>query len=305
MRRAHSPSMRLNRRAFTLTEVLMASAVAAVFLSGLLAAFIQVLRTTDRTKAIATAVANGRVALDTMATELKQANYVTGASFFRGVDNFGVDPTAARFGNAMDEDADGAIDEEVINGLDDDGDWSAASDRHASVGSGSERPAYVGVADLGDAGVDEDCLFERDYITFSIVPSPGDVAPRSVEITFSLGTYDGREHMLLKTTRTPAADPNGTVEVAPLAEGVLSFSALYWMPNGSDNTWVTSWDSNGPEAIEPPGLRLPGSVHLTLQVYADTKPIDMYRPGEPVKVETLSTVVNIEQIINDSRFPRL
>jgi len=290
-----------------LTEVMMATAVGAIFLTGLIAAFVQVLKTTNRTEAVNTAVANGRVALDSMGVELKQANYVSGMGLFYGPDNPTPLVTASgdRYGNAVDDDLDGLVDEEIMDGVDNDGDWTDGADRHALVAAGvPERAAFVGQADLGDAQVDEDCAFESDQVTFWIVPSPGDPAPRNVEVTFSLGSFEGRDHVLLKTTRTPPNDPNATVEIAPLAENVLSFNALYWMPNGSSNYWLSSWNSNGAEATLAPGLRLPAAIHLCLQVYADERPIEMWRPGEPVKVETLSTVVTVEQIINDSRFPR-
>lgn len=301
-------------RGFTLTEIMMATAVAAIFLTGLIAAFIQVLRTTDRTEAVNTAVANGRVALDAMAVELKQANFIGGLGLFIGLDSPVPLVTAAnaRYGNGIDNDGDGTINEELFNGFDEDGDWTGASDRHALVGSFYERPNFVGAPDLGDAQIDEDCLFENDVVTFWIVPGPGSANPQNVEVSFSLGDFEGRSNVLLKTVRVPAGDPNLTMEVTPLAQNVLSFSALYWMPNsdlpwtptGDNNYWLPEWDSTGDKALQGPALRLPAAVHLTVQVHADERPIEMYRPGDPVKVETLSTTINLEQIINDPRFPR-
>ncbi len=308
MNKTTSLSHSHRRRGFSMTEVLMAIAIVSIFVSGMIAVFVQVTRTADQSQAVTKAVSNARAALDMMALDIKQANY--GGSFpgrFVAFDNPTPLVTAggARYGDGQDNDQDGKIDEETSNALDDDADWTTESDRHALISPGRfERATFRGVADLGDAKVDEDCQFESDILGLRIYPKPGDTAARDIEMIYSLGSFEGRDHVLLKTVRDPASAQNTVKEVAPLAENVLSFSATYWNPNSDKPYWVTSWDSQGSMATAEPGLPLPSSVYLQLQVYADSRPIDQYHPGDPVKVETVSTIVNIEQIIHDPRYRR-
>jgi prepilin-type N-terminal cleavage/methylation domain-containing protein len=296
----------LRPRGFTLLEVLIASVIAAAFLSGLFAAFSQVLRASDRAEIVMTAVANGRSGLDAMAVEIKQVNAFAGNFFFRCVDNFAplVDAAGARYGDGIDQDGDGQADEEIADALDNDLDWTAADDVHAEIVPGLfERPEFVGEPDLGDTRVDEDVMFDGDAITFAL--RNGD------EMVYQLGQFEGRDHVLIRRLRRAVPiviDPSGFIdEEAPLAEGVMSFNVLAYQPNAAQprRYWRTGWRSEGLEAISlPPFLPMPSTVLLTLQMYADQKPIETYIPGEPIQVEIISTVVAIEQIINDSRYPR-
>lgn len=283
------------KHGFTLLETLVAVTIVSFFMAGMVAAFIQVLNASTRAETILTAVANGRSALDTIGVDIKQANYFRRTFYFRGQNE------TQSYGDGIDNDGDGQIDEEFANGLDEDGDYS---DLHAEIGAGGlkERPDWVGVADLGDLGVDEDVLFDRDTISFRIYPDPSDPDAVEKEIAFSLGEYEGKSNVLLKSVTLPgSSDPE---EISPLAFGVLSFNALYWQPNGSINYWEEEWDSAGASALARPRLRLPAAVALTLHMHADTTPTATYVAGQPVETVVVSTVVNIEQVINDRRYPR-
>jgi len=294
-------------RAFTVLEVLIAVVVSSAFLAGLLAAFVQVLQGADRAGAVMRAIANGRTALDAMGKEIKQANYFPGQFYFQGINNFNqpLNSDGKPYGDGIDNDQDGKVDEERPDALDDDVDWAVEDDRHAVItGSIRERAAFVGQADLGDAHVDQDVVFGGDLIQFVRYADPTDPTEDDVEIAFYLGTYEERDHVLLKRTRTPPAGPGVVETLAPLAEGVLGFNALYWQPNGPQHYWHEFWDSNGPQTLLPPKLRLPAAVDLTVYMYADDRPIERYRPGEPCRVETVSTVATIEQVIQDVRYPR-
>ena len=133
-------------------ELLVAMAVIAAFLSGVIAAFIQILKASERAEATVDAVNNARAALETMANDIKSASIDPSQipQHFFGID--------ARLGSGdgIDNDRDGLIDEEIFNGLDDDGDWSLADDNHAIINGFIERSAFVGVPDLGDFRVDEE-----------------------------------------------------------------------------------------------------------------------------------------------------
>lgn len=298
---------RQTRFAVTLLEMLASLTIISLFLTGTLSAFVQILKATDQAQASMEAVAMGRTALDSIAVEIKQANFFPGSFLFEGVNNRTppLTPSGASYGDGVDNDSDGQIDEERMNGIDDDGDWTLASDRHIQVSAfQTERADFVGLPDIGDAQVDEDPLFEGDWIRFIQFADPSDPLPEDREIIYSLGQFDGIDNVLLQTIRRPALSPNAVEEISPLAQNVLSFNALYWQPNGATREWLESWDSSGVEALTPPGIRLPAAVRLTLHIYADPKPFSSYVPGEPIRVQTLTTIITIEQVINDSRYPR-
>ncbi|OPZ03684.1 MAG: hypothetical protein BWZ10_03279 [candidate division BRC1 bacterium ADurb.BinA364] len=151
--------------------------------------------------------------------------------------------------------------------------------------------------------MDEDPKFEADSIVFRFPPS----AASSLEsrISFFVGEFENRSHTLIKRTEyLDAANTVVSTEEAPLADGVLSFAALYWQPNGTSMYWVTEWDSAAALVDAEPYLPLPAAIWLGLAVYADDRPIETYVPGMPVRVEHLSTVVTIESTINDPRYRR-
>ncbi len=319
-----------NRRAaggFTFLEVLVALAIAMTFLAALYTSFIQMLRTWDEMSARMEALRNARTAMMTISDEIKSVSAVISSATptLIGVNN------TAPYGDGIDNDRDGRVDEEVLNGLDDDNDWSAATDDlHAKIGTVNllyDRFEYTaqppfnvlyGVAqsDLGDFHVDEDVKFGRDSMVFRItpiVPVP-DMLFRT--ITYTLGTFDGQNNVLIRQARTEFTAASGrlpVVSTAPLAFDCLGLDFLYWNPNANPNPgtpradrpyWVETWDSTAAPTFNPPQLPLPASIYMRVTMYADTAPDQNYVGGKPVKTLIMQTTVDIEQTIGDALYPR-
>jgi type II secretory pathway pseudopilin PulG len=286
----------------TLLEILVAVAIAMAFMGGVVAAFIQILRATNLTEVKLEAFNNARAALEMMAIDIKASRIDPR----QPMQHFVGEDYLLAYGNGLDDDEDGAIDEELFNGRDDDytgPDWDPTrDDRHAEAGGLFERQFFVSDADLGDSHVDEDCKFDLDRLTFRIFPDPNDPLSRDDLITFELGTFEGEQHVLLRRIVHNPSSPNSTVEVAPLAFNVMSLYLLYWDPNRIPPDWTTAWNSFDAPRFAQPAIELPISVFLAVTVYADTKPIEQYKPGNPIQTITLQTVVNIEQVLKDQRY---
>ncbi|MCX8036040.1 MAG: hypothetical protein N3D11_03080 [Candidatus Sumerlaeia bacterium] len=282
---------------WTLVELLVALAVAMVFLGGVTAAFIQILRISDRSERMSEAYQNARAAVETIAISIKGAAIVASqsAQHFQGVNV----PTLA--GDRIDNDRDGRIDEEQPNGRDDDGDWARQhNDRHAQIGTGYERAAWAGRADLGDELVDEDCVFHNDQLAFLVFPNRRIPGSRSEIVSFSIGSWEGENHVLLQQ-RLPSPGSGMPAEIAPLAHNVLGLNFLYWDANSAEPYWTETWDALAGN-FPPPGLELPASVYISVTVYAGAVPLEQVGPGQPLEVVTCSTIVNIESVIHDPRY---
>lgn len=284
---------------WTLVEVLVALAVVSVFLVGVVTAFIQILRASDRSERTIEAYENARAAVETVALFVKAARIEPAMpyQYFIGINT----PTLE--GDRIDNDEDTRVDEEQPNGTDDDNDFDATNDdRHAGVGSVAERRLFVGQADLGDEHVDEDNVFHHDQLTFAIFPDPNVPGSRNEITSFSIGTWEGEDHVLLhRVLRTTGTVTSG-VQVAPLAYNVLSFNVLYWDPNASTPYWVEAWDTVSSQTLPGPGIELPAAVYVSVTVYAGRIPLDQLAPGEPIEAVTASTVVDIEAVIHDPRY---
>ena len=297
-RNAQEPGRRRSR-AWTLVELMVALVVVSIFLIGIVTAFIQILRASDRSERIMEGYENARAAVETIALFVKAARIEPSepTQYFVGTNT----PTLE--GDRIDNDEDSHPDEEQPDGQDDDGDFDAAShDRHADIGGIYERAAFVGQADLGDERVDEDVVFHRDELAFAIFPDPSDPASRNEFTSFAIGTWEGEDHVLLqqvvRTTGTAAVGQN----LAPLAHDVLSLDVLYWDPNASTPYWVESWDTLTSSTFPGAGIELPAAVHIAVTVYAGRKPLDQLGPTEPIETVTASTVINIESVIHDPRY---
>jgi type II secretory pathway pseudopilin PulG len=289
-------------RAMTFLELLVAVAIALVFMGGVIAAFIQILRATNLAEVKLDAVNNARAALEMMAIDIKAAwiDPRQTLQYFLGEDH------PLSYGNGLDDDQDGNVDEELFNGRDDDytgPDWNfARDDRHATAGGVYERPFAVSGPDLGDGHVDEDCKFDLDRLIFRIFPDPNNPTSRDDLITLEVGTFEGEQHVLVRRIIHAPSSPNRSVEVEPLAFNVMSVHLLYWDPNRIPPDWTTSWNSFDAPRFVQPGIELPVAVFIAVTVYADTKPIEQYKPGDPIQTVTLQTVVNIEQVLKDQRY---
>lgn len=296
------PRLYRNRlRGLTLVEILVAVAVSMAFLSGVLMAFMQIIKTSDKSKARLQAVNNARSALELMTIDIKAARISRSALFqvFKGTNN------TLAFGNGYDEDRDGRVDEETFDGLDNDNDWNAANDdRHLSVSGNYDRAQFRGLPDLGDGHVDEDTLFSRDSLSFRIFPDPANPQSRddlvSYEVVDDIAAY-GEPNVLVRTITRNVSSGTPVQEASPIAFNILSLDILYWNPNTATPTWTTEWDA----AIFLPmstNIPLPISVYVSVTVNAGTKDIKDYRPGDKTETITLHTLVNIEQVLNDSRW---
>lgn len=282
----------------TLVELLVAIAVASVFLSGVFAAFIQILKATDRAEAQIEAVNDARSALEIMAIDIKSARIdpTQKPQQFLGVNNH------LTFGDGIDNDNDGRIDEEYINSVDEDGDWIFADDNHTVIGGIVERPTYYNHPDFGDFHVDEDFKFDQDSLTIAIFPDPFFPTPRTQTITYEIGSYEGEPRVLLRRVVYYEDGIPQSQTVSPLAFNVLSLNFLYWDPNSDPPQWREDWDGPNAGLFPPPGIELPVAVFISITIYSGTNPLEQYRPGDPLETTTLYTIVNIEQVLHDARY---
>lgn len=310
-RRKHFP------RAMTLLEILVAMLVMLLLMSSVATTFMAFLRVTNESKAQLTATANARVALDIFSRDVKSViSSPPGLTLFEGVN--AINPLAGgeTFGDGRDNDGDGDVDEEAPDGRDNDGDWSASTEAHATVPPGlalAERDQYVTRPDLGDPGIDEDVYFQHDTLTFRRNAPSGSGLSRQ-QVTYRVDAFDGEENVLVRiTTDTPVGGGADRVTSGPVAYDVVSFNCLYWNPNAdtSGQYWLEEWDSSAPPAGGPVhDFAVPAAVLVEVTVWSDPASMESYRldaelpPGSPVDVTVLRTMVNLERVILDARFPR-
>jgi len=302
--RRRSDTTPATRFGVTMIEMLVALAVAGVFLAGVLEAFVSIIRASDAAETRLEAVANARSALERMSVDIKAARIDPR----RPIQTFKGTHTDLAYGDGIDNDGDGRVDEEVHNGKDDDGDYQVANDDlHESLGGGFvERPVLVNMADLGDRHVDEDCRFAMDTLEFLTYPDPSNPGYREQTISYEVTTFDGQPNVLVrKVTYNPHDPQNIRTEVDPIAFNVLSLSLLYWDPNRIPMNWVTSWDALYAPFFPDPQIELPVAVHISVTVYAGSAPFSEYKAGQRVETVTLETTVNIEQVLKDVRYRNL
>lgn len=305
---------RLNgkRRAFTLTEILVAIAIASIFLSGVYLSYIQVARANQDASAKMSAMRNGRAALQSLTDELKTLSDIGGTGFLIAPD---IPPYP--WGDGFDNDGDGLVDEEDFNGIDDDmtgTDADGAVLSHAvfdPINRLGERPLFLDRPDFGDPDIDEDVRFGRDFIVFQQIPEvPGDILFKVVTYAIPPEGYDGRTDVLVRQTRIERIDPNNPngptiVEggIAPVAFDVLGFDLMFWDGNRppDEREWLNSWDST---RMSGERFRLPASVYIRLTLRSDPRPKEATPPGTPVETIVLDTMVNIESVIGSPLYER-
>lgn len=289
-------------RGFSLLEILVAMAVATAFLAGAYTVFIQTLQEYDRLEARSEAVRNARSAINSLSDELREIS-ANGADFLLvGVDN------NLLYGDGIDNDNDGDIDEERFDGLNNDnpGALPSAIDRHATLISLQERPLKAGVTDLGDLDVDEDPVWGQDLMIFRVYPTNPTPGVLFKTITYAITDYDGQSNVLVRQVRIEPSDDDVEVAITPIAFGVMGFDVLYWDPNASpaEQRWVTSWDSSDAASFDYPRLPLPASIYVRLTMFTDSRPPEIINEGDPVDVLIMQTMLNVEQTISDAQFPR-
>lgn len=306
-------------RALTLVELLVAMAVAGVFFLSVLMAFSQILRAGEQAEAQVAANNQARAALLYLARDIEQTRRDTSTP----MQFFLLENRTLSYGDGRDNDGDGVMDEEVMDGRDSDGDWTLNHDRHARIGSYRERPEFLGVPDLGDLKVDEDCKFGNDRLTLRIPPDPLGGDTRDEKVVYELGSYEGQDHVLLRTVITAPDSPNPASVTEPLAFNVLAFDVLVWNCNADaeDATgrprpyWTSEWDArtrifpfskpfNAPDGVPP--FEFPSSVRVQITVYSGRLELPMlsWTPGEPIETLTLTTTINLEAILKDLRYER-
>jgi len=295
------------RRGLTLTELLVAVTIVTLILTGVVLAFIELLRSNDRAQARIDATANARSAIEHLTTEFKRAE-TTGPRtlIFQGF----TESAGAFGGDLLDQDQDGTVDEEPLNGADNDNDWTLArDDKHAvfpetSYGTESvyaERPVYYRFVDMDDGWVDVDIQQTSSSVTFSTFDVASELMFRQVR--FYLGNDpEGQPNTLMK--EVSGTDPESLTTrtiVAPVAHNVFSFGLLFWdytvAQDPNANPWRTSWDSTAG------GTAAPATVYMTISVYAGT-PLSLREiaAGQKVPTVTLTSLVNLESVLADPAF---
>lgn len=318
MHRMMARSPLASRRGVTLVEVMIASAVAMLLVAALAAAFIQITRASDASQAQARAHGAARAAVERIASEVRTLRLDTNAAFHQ----FELVDLTLPYGDGIDNDGDGLVDEEVFDGFDTDGDWTPASDLHAELSPGLfERDQYRGVPDHGDLGVDEDTLFSHDSISF-IVPG----VPRR-RVSYRVGEFEGEQHVLLRgviENPNPVA-PFGDEVIEPIAFDVVSLDILAWNANNDVITppgitdrpyWVSAWNAQDKvlplrPMLAPPGtppFKLPAALLIAVTVNANREPLaelgNWQDPTVPIETVRVQTVVTIETITQDNRYFR-
>ena len=318
-------SMKVTRRqivGFTLIEMLIALSIAMTFLSGIYMIFTQILKAHNATSARVEALKNGRSAISSLSDEIKQINGIAGG---QDIVFLGFDQTL-NYGDAIDNDFDGSIDEEIVDGLINDTTstsvFAPPNDRHASLTSPPfsirERPAKVNKPDLGDLIVDVDPVFGRDILTFRIFPPTPSEGFTNKTVTYAVTNFDGLPNVLTRQTRIEITGEEDRIGLAPIAFGVLGFDLLYWNPNlpAEEQSWVTEWDSTAPPpagtTLDPNQqngiLTLPASIYIRITLYADlrgidaTHPNELTSPGDPVDTVILEDMINIEEVIGSAEY---
>ncbi len=249
---------KIKPQGFTIIEFMVALAVGLIFLGGLASVYIQIDKTTKISNARIDAYQNARAALDFLSDEIKEAR----PNFFILVNN-----DASR-GDRIDNDNDGRTDEELSDGLDNDGDWvRGRDDRDYTFSNGASEYGY-GVPDLGDARIDEDVRYSRDELTIRVASPIG----AGYEINYEIGSFQGENNVLVRTI--DSSPPT----IAPISFDVLSFSILVWDNDPLNPGWITELDGNAPSTVY---------VSLTVQPdYPDLEPI------------TLHSIINLELVLN-------
>ncbi len=298
-------SAKLPRRGLTLVEMLVALAIMTILALAIFGISRMLIDTAAQSQAIIFATNNGRHALEQISTDLKKIE--SGGDLLLIGTNLSLS-----YGDNIDNDKDGNIDEEEPDGKDNDGDWNLAQDNlHATFyASGSInlqewRGGGVLNADWGDTHVDEDVVFSSDTLRFHAEAT----TTTYDEITYSIGSLDGIDHVLLRKVVQWDAGTSTTVSTSGLAYGVLSFNCLYWNPNVTlpdplNLGWVESWDSTA-----PPGtgfFDLPAAVAVEVTTYADDEPIESVDfTKDQKRTIIMRTVISVEDVILDNNYPRV
>jgi prepilin-type N-terminal cleavage/methylation domain-containing protein len=297
------------RRGLSLVELMIVSVIVLVFTGSAVTVFIQLIQTSDEVDARIEAVTNARFFLDTLSDDLGEAS--TSLSIPRG-QIFQATHTALTYGDLVDNDRDGAIDEEAPDGQDNDNDWVLARDdrdfqTNVPTSGAGGLPPIVPVAergyqepDLGDDRVDEDIVFNQDELSFWVRgPLSSNILRQ--QLTYRIEVFDGEDNVAVRRTRTVYTDGTPDLEeVGPLAFEVLSLNFLCWEHKGTPQRWVESWDSGATTAPDPPA---PVSVYAEITVHGDSTRLRL-PPTRPLGAVRMGTIIALENVLRSPDFPR-
>lgn len=314
------PPTRHRRRGLTIVEVLVALAIASVFLVSVMTSFVQILRASEESEATSNAHEQARSALLYLSRDTSAVRRDASAP----VQTLILEDRTFAYGDGIDNDNNGgAPDTMVFNGWDSANAWGPGDDRHATINGRRERPDFVLRPDLGDVRVGTDTKFGNDRLTLRIPPDPVSGDTRDELITYEIGSFDGEDHVLLRTVVTAPASASPSTVSEPVAFNVLGFDVLAWNPNAdsiyppatSIPFWTTSWNAafkvfpltkpfNAPDGTPP--LEFPASLYFRVQVYSGRIPLANlnWTPGSPIETVSESTLTDLEVTLRDLRYER-
>ncbi len=315
------PVRGVRRRAVTLTELLVAITISLVFMTSVVAAYIQISRAADISESRVQAHTRARNAIDRI---LREVRLVQNDPSLGNNQVFELTTNPLTRGDGIDNDRDGLVDEEIVDGFDNDGDWTISSDNHASLLFTGDRGDYVGVADLGDFNVDEDTVFSRDTLRFRIPADAGMGSP-ALEIRYFVGAFDGFNDVLLREEISAPGTASELTTLEPVIFDIMSFDVLAWNPNDNVTSpatpqapyWSEEFDAedirNAAPPTQPigaplgtPPFQFPAAVYVRVTVNAESRmlaDIPAWPLGsEPIQTVTLESLATLDAVISDPRY---
>ncbi len=307
------------RRGLSMTEILVALVISLIFIGSVASVFTATLRAAEDAEAMSRAHQRALFAVEAITRDLKglQIDPLLGISQSTLI----IRDQPLAYGDFIDNDRDGQVDEESVDGRDDDGDFA---DRHVAVGTSVERRYYQFTDDYGDAGVDEDYAFSNDEVTFLYTPAtiPPNPPPTTRQrITYRIDSYDGEDNVLVRERNTIDITTGLTTSttIDPVVFDVVSLDILGYnvnsygvLPETPDH--FTSWNAfllplgsrpyQAPIGVPP--FAYPASFLVRVTVNAERQPLsvlgDWPLGGRKLRTASTETVVVVESVINSSNY---
>ncbi len=301
-------------KGLSLSELLVAIAISSIFMVSIVTAYVQITQSANVAEARIRAHTRARAGLEAITRDVRRV--ATDLTLSPNPQDFVLTTNTLTYGDHIDSDGDGPFDEETLDGLDNDSDWSVTDDNHIVLGGlaiPDDREGYVGVADLGDDRVDEDLLFSHDTLRIRI---PASVPDPAFVITYRIDTFDGQDHVLV---REVIEDPDGTptTTIEPVVFDVVSLDILAWNANddapsplgvGVRPYWQDAWNATNyntapPSPIGTSNAPYPFPAALFIQITTNAEGVPLSEIGDwpignrELKTTKLSTIVTIEEII--------
>ncbi len=307
------------RRGLSMTEILVTLVISLIFIGSVASVFAATLRAAEDAEAMARANQRALAAVEALTRDLKglQIDPLLGISQSTLV----IRDQPLAYGDFIDNDRDGRVDEEVFNGRDDDGDFI---DQHVAAGTSVERRYYQFTDDYGDRGVDEDCVFSNDEITFLYTPTtlpPPPPPTTRTRTTYRIDTFDGEDNVLVRERSTIDITSGLTTSttIDPVAFDVVSLDVLGYNVNSygpiaETPDHFTSWNAfllplgsrpyKAPVGIPP--FAYPASFAVRVTVNAERQPLsaitDWPLGGRKLRTASAETVIVVESVINSANY---